>query len=262
MLYSKATDDISFLWVRITHVLRTSIRMYNTFAMHCSRQGTIWFQSSRTLSYLCWKSRVAFKQWKEANRPHSVPLFDNRKQCKRDVKSYFNKCTARIERKRIHDEMLQSNHPQPFRSSSKPKLTCSKLAHNGKVITDTKELLDCWVNHFQSLGSSQCDNHASLPPIIKEGWSFNDWILEGKRRYPGLWHLRWEGWTCPPSSQMYSFGGPDNVSPEHVKFSGPQFKCWLSQICSHICQLERIPLSFKQGIVIPVHKGKGRDIRC
>ena len=61
--------------------------------------------------------------------------------------------------------MLQNNHPQRFRSNSKPKLVCSKLADNGKIITDTSALLECWANHFKSLGLSQCDNNASLPPI-------------------------------------------------------------------------------------------------
>ena len=35
------------------------------------------------------------------------------------------------------------------------------------IIIIINELLDCWANHFQSLGSSQCDSNASLPPIQK-----------------------------------------------------------------------------------------------
>ena len=41
-------------------------------------------------------------------------------------------------------------------------------------------------------------------------------------------------------------GGSDGLSPEHLKHTGPIFKSWL-------CQL------FKKGIIIPVHKEKGRD---
>lgn len=138
MLYSKATDDIvcplmgkdysciedldgfGLELLRSSSIPKPAIA--NSLpSMHCSNQGNIWFQRSLakckihdcTLSYLCWKSGVAFRQWKEANRPHSGPLYDGRKQCKKDVKSYLNKCTARIEHKRIQkcDEMLQSNHP-------------------------------------------------------------------------------------------------------------------------------------------------------
>ena len=48
-------------------------------------------------------------------------------------------------------------------------------------------------------------------------------------------------------------GGPDMISPEHLKFSGPVFRNW------HISQLECIPQCFKHGIIIPAYKGKGRD---
>ena len=51
-------------------------------------------------------------------------------------------------------------------------------------------------------------------------------------------------------------GGPDMISPEHLKFSGPVFRNWLCQIYNNICQLEQIPQCFKHG---PAYKGKGRD---
>ena len=50
-------------------------------------------------------------------------------------------------------------------------------------------------------------------------------------------------------------GGPDLISPEHLKFSGPDLRIWLFQIYNHICQLERIPQCFKN----EAFKGKGRD---
>ena len=53
--------------------------------------------------------------------------------------------------------------------------------------------------------------------------------------------------------------GPDNLSPEHVKFAGPAFVNWLCQVVNCICELEQIPSCLKQGIVIPAFKGKGRD---
>ena len=54
-------------------------------------------------------------------------------------------------------------------------------------------------------------------------------------------------------------GGADNISPEHLKFSGPVFRIWLCHIYNHICQLEHIPQCFKDGVIIPVFKGKGKD---
>ena len=54
-------------------------------------------------------------------------------------------------------------------------------------------------------------------------------------------------------------GGPDGVSPEHLRFSSVIFQNWLCQIYNHICQLEQIPKCFKHGIIIPAFKGKGCD---
>ena len=48
-------------------------------------------------------------------------------------------------------------------------------------------------------------------------------------------------------------GGPDNVSPEDLEFSGPVLKNWLCQIYNHICQMEHNPQCFKQGIIIPAY---------
>ena len=59
---------------------------------------------------------------------------------------------------------------------------------------------------------------------------------------------------CLKSKQA---GGPDNLSPEHLKFAGPVFVNWLYQVTNCICELEQIPPCFKQDIVIPAYKGEG-----
>ena len=33
-------------------------------------------------------------------------------------------------------------------------------------------------------------------------------------------------------------GGPDNLSPEHLKFAGPAFVNWLCQVINCICELD------------------------
>ena len=40
------------------------------------------------LSTLCWRSRVAFRQWKAAGSPRSGPLYDERKACKKYVRPF------------------------------------------------------------------------------------------------------------------------------------------------------------------------------
>ena len=214
-----------------------------------------------TLSHLCWKSRVAFRKWKDDGRPVSGPSFNERKKCKNEVKKYLNKCHARRERLRIlkRDEMFQQNHPHRFRSAPHAKSVCSKLLHNGSIVSNKQDLLDCFADHFNSLGQSKCDSNQVLTQIKMR---MSDLSLTSLTEPDNII-------TDDFSVEEIEYairrlkrnraGGPDNVSPEHIKYSGPIFKNWLCQICNHICRLERIPQTFKQGIIIPIHKGKGKD---
>ena len=70
----------------------------------------------KMLSNLCWKSRCAFRRWKEANRPRSGELYDDKRKCKRDVQQYLNKKRANLERKRIQkrDNNVQQQAPTSF----------------------------------------------------------------------------------------------------------------------------------------------------
>ena len=56
-----------------------------------------------------------------------------------------------------------------------------------------------------------------------------------------------------------SSGGPDSLSPHHLLYAGTLFKEWLCEIFNKIIDFETIPVSFKEGIIIPIYKGKGKD---
>ena len=49
------------------------------------------------LSHLCWRSRVAYREWKAAGCQRSGQVYENRKKCERKVVSHLNKCRACIE---------------------------------------------------------------------------------------------------------------------------------------------------------------------
>ena len=140
-------------------------------------------------------------------------------------------------------------------------MECTRLLSESgnSIITDTQELLECWADHFHSLGKSQSDsNHQlqngdkSVNEFLTLSYDKEDNVLDceltaGEIEY-AIRHLK-----------QGRAGGADNVSPEHLKFSGPIFRNCLCQILNHICKLEQIPDCFKHGIIIPAFKGKGRD---
>ena len=155
--------------------------------------------------------------------------------------------------------MLRQNHPSRFRANHHQKAACTKLYSQGSLITDTNDLLKCWVNHFSSLGQSESSSNKHLrtsQDLIKElsseSLSYGDNILESEI---GVEEVEF----AIRRLKKNRAGGADNVSPEHLKFSGPVFRIWLCYIYNSICQLECIPQCFKDGVIIPVFKGKGKD---
>ena len=140
------------------------------------------------------------------------------------------------------------------------KTVCSQLlSSDGTIISDTNGLLECWADHFHHLGQSQSTSNESLQEFEKRvkdhsssSYSEDNNVLGTEFDVEEIQHaiqrLRWG-----------RAGGPDGVSPEHLKHSGPVFQNWLCQIYNHICRLEQIPQCFKHGIVIPAFKKKGRD---
>ena len=51
--------------------------------------------------------------------------------------------------------------------------------------------------------------------------------------------------------------GPDNILPEHIIYGGDYLVIWLKKVFNEIIQLERIPSSLKDTIIVPIYKGEG-----
>ena len=121
------------------------------------------------------------------------------------------------------------------------------------MITDTNDILKCWVNHFSSLGQSETSISEDLiKELSSRSLSYGENILESEI---GIEEVEF----AIRRLKKNRAGGADNISPEHLKFSGPVFRIWLCYIYNSICQLECIPQCFKDGVIIPVFKGKGKD---
>ena len=272
--YSQATDnavrfllnkDCSFVEDLNQDILSTASKIRSAATMFIPLKKVKSHLShkihDRTLSHLCWKSRCAFCKWKDAGRPRSGLLYDERRKCKCPVQHYLNQQRGNWERKRIQkrDSMFSQKHPQRFRSRNESKHIPEKLLVNGNLITDSEALLSTWASHFEAQGHSQLssndfrkDVHSKVQDLEYGSFCESDEVLDVPFDVEEVEHAL-------KRLKSKRAGGPDNLSPEHLKHYGPVFTNWLCQIYNCICELEQIPPSFKQGIVIPAFKGKGRD---
>ena len=125
LLYSKASDNAERLLLSKDYssiddlnqdILSIAQNLQSSANMHIPgmRKRTQHTQKihDQMLSHLCWKSRCAFRSWKEACRTRSGELYDDRRKCKRDVQQYLNKERGTMERRiQKRDSMFSEKHP-------------------------------------------------------------------------------------------------------------------------------------------------------
>jgi len=188
---------------------------------------------------------VAYQEWKAAGRPMSGCLYEERKKSKHEVALYLTKCRAWVERINIqkHDELFASKNPCHFKSCSS-KSEGTSLLIDGTLVSVPGIVLKKWAEHFSQLSESQysldSSCHAqSLFQMEATTYQESDFVLE-----TALHH--------------HSSGGHDQLSPSHLSYSGPLFKNWICKNFNAIVSLEEIPPSFKEGIVLPTYKNKGK----
>ena len=201
------------------------------------------------------KCKNSKSAWRRAGRPRSGPAYQQMKVARNDVKTYVRSSRAKMERKVIQarDNMFRERDERRFDIYQK-KTQCRKLVVDGNPIIDEAELLSCWKNHFSNLAHSQtreakteCDDY-----MVAMSHGYEDFILdydftEDEIEY-ALKRLK-----------SNKSGGADGLVTEHLKHGGHSIVSWLRRILNRIIQLEKIPPSFKLGVITPVFKGKGRD---
>ena len=215
-------------------------------------------------STLCWQSRQAYRQWKVAGHPISGPLYKARKTCKKNVQHHLSKCRAPIERKKIQkrDQSFCSKHLRRFQTITQKKGRASLLV-NGSLTSDPSVVLPYWADHFSDLSKSRCFTNPSLKKfthsihkIELETCSDEEFILDlpfsPEEVIAAIKRLKRDS---SPGPDLLS----DLLSPRHLLHEGPLISTWLSKIFNTIANLEAIPSIFKEDILIPIYKGKGKD---
>ena len=124
-------------------------------------------------------------------------------------------------------------------------------------MTDPADLHQAWVNHFDSLGQSQANKHPSVKLLESElthlearSRTNQDFILDTDISIE-------EVEAAVKSLKLGKSGSADKLNPEHLKYGGHTLHSWLLRIFTAVVH---IPPSLKLGVIIPIYKGKGRDL--
>ena len=214
------------------------------------------YVKDKQLKNLCKISKAAWNMWRDAGRPSSGPLAEEKKHSKKNVRQFVAAARARQVRSTIQkrDQMFKGNHPSRFKTSG-PKTTCTKLIVDGQSITDTHSILSSFKSFYESLIQSNLqstEKDTVLSDMYDSSLGTNELLLDTEISLEEIEHAL--KLLKPRKS-----GGPDGLSPEHVMYGGDVLKLWLKKIYNRIIELEDLPSCLKAGLVIPVYKRQGKD---
>ena len=204
------------------------------------------------LRLLCKHSQKAWMKLKSAGRPCEGQLYEDKRDSKKKVRQFVMSRRARFERVKIQsrDLLFKENDRNRFRSST-AKSECRGLKIGNDICTDSQAIADHFCDHFANLAmsspSSPLRNAASDVSHIEVASFFScDNILDTEISVEEI-------------EEALKSGGVDCLDPEHIYFGGDALNLWLKKVFNRIVSLEKVPDFLNDGLIIPVHKGKGKD---
>ena len=184
------------------------------------------------------------------------------KESRRTVKKHIATCRAQKERSNIQKrDLLFKNCSNHHFRIFKPHSVCSKLLdNNNQPVTDPIEIAELFKSYFSLLASppniqtSAPVSAAAQPLMTLEANAFthNDHILDT--------HVVTEEIEFALKAlKLGRSKGTDGLKAEHLIYGGTSLILWLQKIFNSIVTLEEIPNCLKEGIIVPVYKGRGKD---
>ena len=217
------------------------------------------YVSDPGLRSLCKNSRAAWKVWNDAGHPSSGSLFEEKKASKKLVRQFVASYRAKKERVNIpeRDQMFKENHRCRFKRPSS-STECKRLLVNGTVTSDPTVILQNFHSFFADLASSTLSSislavsQPNLHDLESALFFIDEKVLDCEicidEIESALKVLRL-GKSC----------GINGLDCEHIVFGGETIKIWLKKIFSSILHFEQLSVCLKEGIIVPIYKGRGKD---
>ena len=166
---SSSCDDATQLEQEISIVCEATCKIATTVLPHFTdhKKSTREFYSDHQLKQLCKESKSSWKEWRNAGRPLSGNILENKNLDKKKVRARINLLSARKERLQQSEQIDQNFRRKAtrFRSPGKGTPQGTRLSVDGSITTNHQDILDAWATHFKSLGTSKIMESASLQQL-------------------------------------------------------------------------------------------------
>lgn len=227
---------------------------------------------SAELTVLTKKQKAVWRQWVQEGRPRHQDnnTWNLYKQAKKDFRraqrqTEQNYVFSQIDRLCKESELDQRGFWYIVNKARKPrqaKITPVRAA-SGDVLTNPEAIADDWRLYYENLFQD-----------VGPGQGYDDQFHENVMN--SMQRLEVESYTRPPDITKYlvteeevyniyqtlknrKAPGPDGITNEHLKNSGPLAVKAVTIMLNSMITLEHIPNCFKLGTICPIPKGVGKD---
>ena len=181
---------------------------------------------------------------------------------------------ARREEKRLHkskkkqhrenllkevERLKSSNESRAFyravnkeRKDFKPKIRLCK-DKNGVIINEKEKIIERWVEHFDQL----LNTGALTPSQVITDATGGEYKEEDLIETPTIDEVQ----DIIDKLKNHKAAGPDQISPELIKYGGKMLTRVIYEILLLIWKSETLPKEWNLGILCPIHK-KGDTLNC
>ena len=163
-------------------------------------------------------------------------------------------CAAKAEKMRIQrrDKTFAAGARSHFRLPGRMNKRCSKLIVDGEVISSPQSLMEVWAQNFSNLTMSKVGESPGLQELQQtvDALAMQSLGMED--------HLLDASFTAEEVSfairklKRRKAPGPDNLMAEHLIEGGDAVTRWLTGTLNAVIDLESVPDSLKQRVVVPV----------
>lgn len=216
------------------------------------------------------RSRMLRRVWIEHGRPRDSNnvYYTEYKSAKREFRKAMRRKVFHyeVEQNKRMEELFKNDRAKFQRITKNKRMpkkrNVKKLEVDGKVVTDSEQLLLIWKKHYEDLYTPKEAAHyddsfkESVQQKLKEyvdvSLSCTDDVLDE----PFMFDEVQEICLQLPNNKT---GGLDGLVYEHVKYGGEELLTLLTSVLNIIRELEDVPNSMAMGLIISLYKGKKKN---
>ena len=128
------------------------------------------FSNDPQLRELSSKCKAAWRKWRDTGQPSAGPEYEEMKRLRRQTRQCAEKCRATLERHswEKREKLFSSRDPRRFRTPSNKVSLGERLMYNGKIISDTPSVNNCWVQHFTKVFQSRSESNPCISDALNQ----------------------------------------------------------------------------------------------